>query len=79
MKIDFFPIFGWVGMIFILLAYFLVSFEFFVLNSIVPILLNLFGSCLLALDVLKRRAFAVLTLEIIWAGIALVSLVKVLQ
>ncbi len=69
---------GWYGVIAILAAYGLVSFN--VIGSSGPIyqLLNLTGGGSIALASVRKRAYQPATLNVAWAIIALVALIKLL-
>jgi hypothetical protein len=69
---------GWYGVIAILAAYGLVSFNMVGVNGIVYQLLNLSGGGSIALISIRKRAFQPATLNIVWALVALVVLVRLL-
>lgn len=77
-KIDLREIASYLGMILILAAYGLSSFEVFDSSATTYQIMNLTGALLLAQDLVRKKAIAALILEIVWAGIAVVSLVKTL-
>ena len=69
---------GWIGMILVLVAYYLVSFNKKVTGqSILYQCLNLLGVTGIGINVFAQKAWPVFTLECIWAMIALASLFKI--
>ena len=70
---------GWIGMVLTLLAYVLISFEWVKATSKVYQFMNLFGVIGLGVNVFANHAWPVFFLECIWAGVALVSLVRIYQ
>jgi hypothetical protein len=69
-------ILGWIGMFLILLAYFLVSFNKLKINDARYQIINLAGAAGLGAHVLYQKAWAGVTLEVIWALIAIFALLK---
>jgi len=69
--------FGWYGMIAILVAYVLVTFEAVPTDGFVYQFLNLTGAAGLAGVSLRRKAYQPAILNITWAAIALVALVNI--
>ena len=69
---------GWYGVIAILAAYGLVSFNMVGANGIVYQLLNLTGGGSIALISIRKRAFQPATLNIAWALVALAALIRLL-
>ncbi len=67
---------GWVGTILIVLAYFLVSRQFLAAKSRVYQLMNLFGAIGVGVNVFNQEAWPALALQIIWAIIAIISLIR---
>lgn len=67
---------GWYGVIAILAAYGLVSFNIVSANGTVYQLLNLTGGGSIALISVRKRAYQPATLNIAWAAIALLAIVK---
>jgi hypothetical protein len=67
---------GWLGTLLILLAYFLVSFKKIDVNSRNFQLMNLIGALTLGVHVYYQKSWPALFLEIVWGGIALVSLLR---
>lgn len=69
---------GWYGVIAILAAYGLVSFNVIGSNGLIYQLLNLTGGGSIAVASLKKRAYQPATLNVAWALIALVAIVNLL-
>ena len=67
---------GWYGMAAILLAYVLVSFKVIASDSVTFQLLNLTGALGVAVISLRQKAKQPAALNIIWAIVAAVALVK---
>lgn len=70
---------GWWGAALILAAYALVSFSVVPVQSVWYQALNGFGSVAIVIFSLYKRAFPSVVLNIVWAVIAIVSILKVLQ
>lgn len=70
-------IIGWIGAFLIVLAYFLLTFEFVISHDILYNMLNLIGASLMAYRVWVDRNFSNLALEIVFITIALFALAKV--
>ena len=68
---------GWVGMILVLVAYLLISFEKVTSKNSSYHFLNLFGVLGIGINVFVQKAWPVFALEFIWAIIAVISLVKI--
>lgn len=73
-----FQIIGWMGMILIVAAYFLVSFEILTVQNIWFQLMNIIGSFGIVLVAYSRRDWQPMVLNIIWMIIALVSISRML-
>lgn len=71
-----FDVLGWLGAVFLLIAYYLTSAQKLTQESIVLHLLNLMGAACIVLNTNYRGAFGPMTLNIIWFLIALSSIVK---
>ncbi len=67
---------GWVGTALVVLAYILVSTKRVSGSSHTYQLLNLFGAIGVGANVLYQHAIPSLVLQIIWAGIAVFSLIR---
>ncbi len=70
-----FDIIGWIGMILVLLAYALLSTNR-IKNGILYQVLNFLAGTLMAIGLYPKNAWFSFTLQIIWAIIALVSIIK---
>ncbi len=71
----FFDIIGWIGMIMVLLAYGLLSSNK-IKNGLPYQLLNLLAGVLMAIGLYPKNAWFSFTLQIVWAFIALISIIK---
>lgn len=67
---------GWIGVALILLAYTGNSFDFLSAQSVVYILLNIFGSIGIIIEARHKKDLPALWLNIIWASIACIGLLK---
>lgn len=72
----FYDIVGWIGMVLVLIAYFLLSLNK-ISNGKVYQWLNLFAALFMAIGLFPKNAWFSFTLQVIWGLIALVSLVKI--
>lgn len=70
-----FDIFGWIGMILVLVAYALLSTNK-IKNGYLYQLLNLFAGIFMAIGLFPKNAWFSFTLQIVWAVIAILSIVK---
>ena len=71
----FFDVVGWIGMSMVLLAYGLLSSNK-IKNGLPYQLLNLFAGILMAVGLYPKNAWFSFTLQIIWAFIAIVSIIR---
>lgn len=71
----FFDIIGWIGMVLVLLAYGLLSLKK-IENGFLYQILNLFAGIFMAIGLFPKNAWFSFTLQIIWAIIALLSIVS---
>ena len=71
----FYDIIGWVGMVMVLLAYGLLSSNK-IKNGIPYQLLNLFAGILMAIGLYPKNAWFSFVLQIVWAGIALIAIIR---
>jgi hypothetical protein len=69
-------ILGWTGTALIVWAYFLISSKKVDSDNRMYQFMNLFGAIAIGVHVLNQKAWAALTLEVIWAIIAIFSLIK---
>ncbi len=72
----FYDITGWIGMVLVLVAYGLLSTDK-IKNGILYQSLNLAAGVLLAVGLFPKNAWFSFALQIIWAAIALVSILKI--
>ena len=70
-----FDILGWLGMLLVLLAYFLLSLEK-IANGVLYQSLNLLAALLMAIGLFPKNAWFSFTLQVIWGVIAIGSLIK---
>lgn len=73
----FVEIFGWVGIIFILLAYFLVSYELVSGTSLTYQVINFLGSCGIFYNACHKKSKPLIVLQLVWGIIALISIIKI--
>lgn len=71
----FFDIIGWIGMILVLLAYLLLSTNR-IKNGFVYQFLNLIAGVFMAIGLFPKNAWFSFTLQVIWAIVALISIIK---
>ena len=74
----FFNILGWIGMILVLLAYALLSTNK-IENGKLYQTLNLIAAVLMAIGLFPTKAWFSFTLQIIWAMIAIISIIKIIK
>ena len=70
---------GWIGTFLIILAYFLVSNNKISATSKRYQLMNLFGAIGVGFNVFHQQAWPAFALQIIWAIIAIVSIIKIIK
>ena len=71
-------IIGWVGMVLVLLAYFLLSTNK-VKNGFIYQLLNLLAATFMAIGLFPKKAWFSFVLQVIWAVIALMAIIKLFK
>lgn len=71
-----FDIIGWIGMVLVLLAYALLSTNR-IKNGIFYQVLNLIAGTCMAIGLYPKNAWFSFTLQVIWAIVALVSIIKI--
>ncbi len=76
MTIDPYSIIGWLGMIFIILAYFLLSTKRLKSNSVIYNLLNFFGALGILVNTFVTRSWPSVALNGIMMGIAIYAIAK---
>ncbi len=79
MIFDIYSIIGWTGAGLIIVAYFLLVTKRLKFNSIVYNLLNLFGAAGLAISTFATKSWPAMALNIIWIGIAVFSVYKIMN
>ncbi len=70
-------VFGWIGMILILGAYFLVSYNFVEGEGIIYQLINLIGAGGLFYNAYFSKSKPLMALQLSWAIIAIIAIVKI--
>ena len=70
-----FDFLGWIGTIIMLLAYFLLSLNK-ISNGKIYQLLNLIAALLMAIGLFPKNAWFSFTLQVVWAIVAIVALIK---
>lgn len=68
---------GWIGMLFILTAYFLISFAYITPQDSSYQILNILGSLGIIYNTLKQKAYPSVALNVIWILIAITALLRV--
>ena len=71
----FFDVMGWIGMVLVLLAYILLS-TGKIKNGMLYQLLNLFAGIFMAIGLFPKNAWFSFTLQVVWALVAIISIVK---
>lgn len=71
-----YDIIGWIGMILVLIAYALLSTDK-IKNGILYQFLNLIAGIFMAIGLFPKNAWFSFTLQIIWAIIALITILKI--
>ena len=74
----FFDLMGWIGMVLVLLAYILLS-TGKIKNGMLYQLLNLFAGIFMAIGLFPKNAWFSFTLQVVWALVAIISIVKLRQ
>jgi len=72
----FYDVIGWIGMVLVLLAYALLSTNK-INNGILYQILNLVAGIFMAIGLFPKNAWFSFTLQIIWAIIAFISIIKI--
>ena len=71
----FFDIIGWIGMVLVLIAYFLLSANK-IKNGMLYQTLNLLAGICMAIGLFPKNAWFSFTLQIIWAAVAVFAIMK---
>lgn len=71
----FYDIIGWIGMVLVLIAYFLLSLNK-IPNGKIYQILNLFAALFMAIGLLPKNAWFSFTLQVVWGIVAIVALIK---
>jgi VIT1/CCC1 family predicted Fe2+/Mn2+ transporter len=79
MILDIYQLLGWIGMILLILAYFLLSNKQLKFNSAIYHLLNFFGAAGIVISTLKTKSWPAMTLNLIWVIIALFFIYKIIN
>ena len=75
---NFSELIGWIGTTLIVIAYFLISYNFLLSSSLRYQSMNLIGASALFYAAYKKKSASIATLQIIWALIALFALVRII-
>ena len=70
-----FDIIGWIGSIMVVLAYILMSAKI-IKPGLIYQLLNLFAAMLMAIGLFPRNAWFSFALQIVWALVAIIAIIK---
>jgi len=73
-----YDIFGWIGMILVLIAYALLSTNK-IKNGMTYQILNLVASLFMAIGVFPKNAWFSFALQVIWGIIAIIAIIKILN
>lgn len=68
---------GWIGMILILLAYFFVSYKIVLGDSFEYQIMNLIGVCGTFYNAYYNRSKPLMTLQLVWGLIAIISIARI--
>jgi len=79
MIFDIYSILGWIGMVLLILAYFLLSTKRVKSNYVLYHLLNLFGATGIVISALVTQSWPAMTLNIVWFVIAIFSIYEILS
>lgn len=76
MKNNYLQIIGWLGMVMILSAYFLMTFSFIESQSTIYQVLNVVGALGIVIETCSKKDYQPMVLNIVWIGIALVAIIR---
>lgn len=79
MILDTYSIAGWIGMVFIIFSYILYLTKRLKINYVLYHLLNFIGAAGLAISTFMTQSWPALTLSLIFAGISIAYIVKILK
>ncbi len=74
-----FSLIGWIGVIFIILAYILYTTKKLKMNYVLYHLINLFGFIGLAISTFVTKSWPALTLSLIFVGVSIAHIIKILK
>jgi len=66
-------IIGWIGMVLVLLAYFLLNFKLVEINSLSYLILNIVGALAIIYESAIKKSYPVIVLNAIWILVAIIS------
>ena len=67
---------GWIGMVLIVVTYYFVTTGRWGTRTKIDEVLNILGSILIGISVFHTKSWPAFTLEVVWALVAIVSLIK---
>lgn len=73
-----FDIFGWIGMVLVLVAYFLLSLEK-ISNGVLYQVLNFVAALFMAIGLFPKNAWFSFALQVVWAIVAVIALIKIFK
>jgi len=79
MTLDIYSIIGWVGIVFVMIAYVLYLIKTLKINYVLYHLLNFIGATGLAVSTFMTQSWPALTLSLIVMGISVVYIIKILS
>jgi len=71
-----FDVFGWVGMVLVLLAYTLLSTNK-INNGKLYQMLNLLAALFMAIGLYPKNAWFSFALQVVWGGVAIIAIIKI--
>ena len=74
----FFDIIGWVGMILMLLAYFLLSLNI-IKNGMLYQLINLFAALFMAMGLFPKNAWFSFVLQVFWGIVSIIAIFRIIN
>ena len=72
----FYQIAGWIGMVLIVTTYYFVTTGRWGTHTKIDELLNILGSILVGVSVFHAKSWPAFTLQVVWALVAIVSLIR---